>query len=170
MFYQQGGINKVNVSQQAQLFVNQHTQQINQIFGVHYNGFMVVEEHAQILGSNGSNHILQIVGQPNNGGHYTITVHVPNNGLPIIIESRPGIINNYQHGYGQQYGKIFTIQATKDSYTIKASTKDLIIAKASTIVRALIMIIMGIMGITGIMDTTMGTTGITDTMATIIDN
>ena len=85
MFYQQGGINKVIVSQQAQFFVNQHTQHINQIFGVHYNGYMVVEEYSQVLGINGSNHILQIIGQPN-GGSYTITVHVPNNnGVPMTI-------------------------------------------------------------------------------------
>lgn len=42
MFYQQGLFNKSNVSQQAQMFVNQHTPHINQIFGAGFNGYMVV--------------------------------------------------------------------------------------------------------------------------------
>jgi hypothetical protein len=105
MFNMQVGIVKTGVSQQAQMFVNGHALQINQIFGVNYNGYMVVEEHAQHLGPSGSNHFLHIVGVPN-GNHYTITVHVPfnNMGTPMIIESRVGTVNAYQHGYGQQYG------------------------------------------------------------------
>jgi hypothetical protein len=43
MFYQQGGIVKTGVSQQAQMFSNSHTQQINQIFGTFNSGYLVVE-------------------------------------------------------------------------------------------------------------------------------
>lgn len=109
MFYQQGAFVKSNVSQPAQLFVNQHSVHINQIFGVGYNGFMVVEEYVQNLGVNGTNHILKLAGVPNSGNFYTITVHVPINGVPMIIESRAGIINNFTHGYGQQYGRFLLI-------------------------------------------------------------
>jgi hypothetical protein len=42
MFYQQGGIVKSNVTPQAQMFVNSHAQQINQIFGTFNNGYHVV--------------------------------------------------------------------------------------------------------------------------------
>jgi hypothetical protein len=43
MFYQQNGITKSNVSQQAQMFVNSHTMQLNQIFGCVHNGYLVVD-------------------------------------------------------------------------------------------------------------------------------
>lgn len=63
------------------------------------------------MGINGSNHYLHIVGQQD-AMQYTITVHVPNNGMPIIIESNRGIMN-HGPGYGQQYGTFFFIQAHK---------------------------------------------------------
>ena len=66
------------------------------------------------MGMNGSNHYLHIIGQQD-AMHYTITVHVPNNGMPIIIESNRGIMN-HSPGYGHQYGTFLFIQALKASY------------------------------------------------------
>ena len=43
MYYQQGGIVKTQVSQQAQMFVNSHVQQINSIFATFNNGYGVLE-------------------------------------------------------------------------------------------------------------------------------
>jgi hypothetical protein len=43
MFYQSGGIIRTSISQQAQMFINAHTQHLNQIYGVYHTGFMVVE-------------------------------------------------------------------------------------------------------------------------------
>jgi len=85
-----------NVSPQAQQFVNQHVGVINQAFGTGNHAYHVATE--TVLQGNGSHHFLHIVGQ-NDGRQYTITVFVPFNGMPSIVEFGQGHLP-HQHGYG----------------------------------------------------------------------
>jgi hypothetical protein len=84
------------VSADAIAYVNGNVAHINSIFHVENAGYNVISEGTQVVA--GTNHFLHLVGHTD-GRQYTITVHVPIGGNPVIIEVSEGH-NNLGHGHG----------------------------------------------------------------------
>jgi len=90
-------ISQVAVSADAQQFCNSHVGPINQLFGSGNTAYKVISESVQHL--NGVLHYLHIVGLQDNLP-YTITVLVPINGLPSVVEFARGHLPHVQ-GYSK---------------------------------------------------------------------
>jgi hypothetical protein len=90
-----------SISHGAIDYVNGNIAHINSIFHVNNLGYEVVAESTQVVA--GTNHFLHLVGLTDRQ-QYQITVYVPLQGAPTIIEVNTGH-GQFQHQFG------FTIEA-----------------------------------------------------------